>query len=132
MHKTLLHLPQTFFILLYSPLYLPPVSSDVLPFSLIECNSIPYSFLLKTHILLSFSNHELYFISSFCRLVNINHPKLLCYLHFLSLKVSPHWITFLADKFVTDIARFYLADVNLGTIKVLYLMCMTLKTVYIS
>ena len=45
-------------------------------FPLIECNSIPYSLLLKTHILLSFSNHDLYFISSFCRMVNINHPKL--------------------------------------------------------
>ena len=48
-------------------------------FPLIECNSLPYAFLLKTHILLSFSNHELYFISSFCRSVNINHPKL-CHL----------------------------------------------------
>ena len=57
-----------------------PVSSNLLPF-LIECNFIPYTLLLKTHILLSFSNHELYFISSFCRPVNINHPKLY---HFLS------------------------------------------------
>ena len=57
-----------------------PVSSNLLPF-LIECNFIPYTLLLKTHILLSFGNHELYFISSFCRPVNINHPKLY---HFLS------------------------------------------------
>ena len=57
----------------------PPVSLDLLSFSLIERNSIPYTFLLKTHILLSVSNHKLYFISSFCRLVSINHPKL-CHL----------------------------------------------------
>ena len=56
-----------------------PVGLDLLSFSLIECNSIPYTFLLKTHNLLSFSDHELYFILSFCRLVNINYPKL-CHL----------------------------------------------------
>lgn len=54
----------------------PPVRLDLLCFSLIECNSIPYYFLLKTHILLFFRNHGLYFTSSFCRLVRINHPKL--------------------------------------------------------
>ena len=65
----------------------PPVSSDLLPFPLIKYNSIPYTFifLLKTWILLSFSNHELYFISSLCRLLNINHPKLFFHLHFYSL-----------------------------------------------
>ena len=57
----------------------PPVSLDLLFYSLLEYNSIPYNFLLKTHILLSFSNHELYCISSLGRLVNISHPKL-CYL----------------------------------------------------
>ena len=57
----------------------PPVNLDLLSFSLIECNSIPYYFLLKTHILLFFSNHELYFTSSFYTLVRIHHPKL-CHL----------------------------------------------------
>ena len=50
----------------------PYVCSDVFPFSLIECNSILYTFLLKTHILLFFSNHELSCILAFYRLVNIN------------------------------------------------------------
>ena len=47
-----------------------PVSSNLLPF-LIECNSIPYTFLLKTHIFF-FSNHGLSCILAFYRLVNIN------------------------------------------------------------
>ena len=64
----------------------------LLDFPLIEWNSIHYTFFLKIHIILSFSNHEFSFISSFCRLVNINHPKLLHYLHFLSLKVSSQWV----------------------------------------
>ena len=63
----------------------PPISSDLLPFPLIECNSISQNFLLKTHILLSFSN--LYLISSFCRLVNINHPRL-CHLQKYFHKVN--------------------------------------------
>ena len=50
-----LPLSHTFFILLYLSLYLPiqriaPVSSNVLPFSLIERNAIPYTFLLKTRL----------------------------------------------------------------------------------
>ena len=64
-----------------------PISSDLLPFPLADCNSICQNFLLKTHVLLSFSNHELYFISSFCRLVNINHPKL-CHLQKYFHKVN--------------------------------------------
>ena len=33
-------------------------------------------------------------------------------MHFLSLKVSSHQVTFLADKFATDTTRFYLAYVK--------------------
>ena len=33
-------------------------------------------------------------------------------MHFLSLKVSSHQVTFLADKFATDITRFYLAYIK--------------------
>ena len=77
MHKTLFHLHK---LLLHFCIHhsicpfreQPLVSLDVLPFSLIECNSIPYNFLLKTHILLFFSNRELSCILAFYRLVNIN------------------------------------------------------------
>ena len=73
-HKTFLHF-------LYSSLYLPIQRTVTYKFRftsffLNRINSIPYTFLLKTEVLLSFSNHELYIISSFCRLVNTDHPKL--------------------------------------------------------
>ena len=102
MHKTLFHLSHTFCILTTNLFYTfwihhficpfreqPPVSSVLLPFPLIKYNSIPYTFffLLKTWILLSFSKHELYFISSFYRFQNINHPKLFFHFYFYSLKV---------------------------------------------
>ena len=40
------------------------------------------------------------------------HLKLLSHLHFLSLKVSLHQVTFLADKFATDITSYYLAYIK--------------------
>ena len=84
------YFPQTFFFTFCIHHFIcpfreqPPVNSYLFPFPFIQCNSIPYT-LLKTHILFSLSNHELYFILSFCRLVNIKHPKP-CHLHSFSLK----------------------------------------------
>ena len=65
MHKTLFHLPQAFFFSFVTNLSCifcihhficpfreqPHVISDLLPFPLVKCSSIPYIILLKTHVL---------------------------------------------------------------------------------
>ena len=89
MHKTLFHLPQAFFFIchkpfmyfLYSSLYLPIQRTATCNFRFTSFSLSKMQFHSLYHFIentcpISFSNHELYFISSFCRLVNINHPKL--------------------------------------------------------
>ena len=129
------HIPQTFFFhFLYPPLC-PFRNShlwDLLPFPLIKCNSISYTSLLKTYILLSLSKHELSFMPALCRLVNKNHPKFLSHLHFLSLKVASHWVTSFADKFVTDIIRSYLVYIKPKHNKSITQYWWTLRHVYIN
>ena len=84
--------------------------SDLLPFSLIKCNSIPHTFVTKTHILLFLSHHELSLISTLY-IGKYNHLKFLSHFHLLSLKGSSYWTIFLADKFATD-TRSYLAYIK--------------------
>ena len=60
-------------------------------------------FKLNRHILLSLSNYG--------PLANINYPKFLTHLHFLSWDFSSQQVTFLFEKFITDIIRSYLIKI---------------------